>query len=185
MLLAFTDPLDPASAADPGNFSVERWNYRWTANYGSPDFKLNGDAGRGYLDKVQVRQEVDILAVPPRSGVLTSCSMYLKEHYVVLNRGEGNFGLHCGAILLDLLVYDAIGVIITLLVVLSGVLNLLGWGIVLVYLFFAAGSAAGGSRRSMRSPRELYPQSSRRCGGRVMRGSAPRWRPRRSPRSEA
>jgi len=27
--------------------------------------------------------------------------MYLKEHYVVLNRGEGNFGLHCGAILLD------------------------------------------------------------------------------------
>jgi predicted Rossmann-fold nucleotide-binding protein len=62
---------------------------------------VNGDAGRGYLDKVQVRQEVDILAVPPRSGVLTSCSMYLKEHYVVLNRGEGNFGLHCGAILLD------------------------------------------------------------------------------------
>ena len=41
------------------------------------------------------------LSVPPRSGVLTSCSMYLKEHYVVLNQGEGNFGIHCGAILLD------------------------------------------------------------------------------------
>ncbi len=27
--------------------------------------------------------------------------MYLKEHFVVLNRGEGNFGLHYGAILLD------------------------------------------------------------------------------------
>jgi len=50
---------------------------------------------------VQVRQDVDILSVPPRSGTLTSCSMYLKEHFVVLNRGEGNFGLHCGAILLD------------------------------------------------------------------------------------
>ena len=34
---------------------------------------INGDAGRGYLDKVQVRQDVDILSVPPRSGVLTSC----------------------------------------------------------------------------------------------------------------
>jgi hypothetical protein len=45
-----------------------------------------------------------------------------------------------GAILLDLLVYDAIGVIITFLVVLSGVLNMLGWAIVVVYLFFAAGS---------------------------------------------
>jgi len=45
-----------------------------------------------------------------------------------------------GAILLDLLVYDAIGVIITLVVTISGVLNVLGWGIVVVYLFFAAGS---------------------------------------------
>ena len=38
---------------------------------------------------------------PPHSGILTSCSMYLKEHYVVLNPGEGNFGLHTSAILLD------------------------------------------------------------------------------------
>jgi len=45
-----------------------------------------------------------------------------------------------GAILLDLLVYDAIGAVVTLLVVLSGVLNALGWGIVVVYLFFAVGS---------------------------------------------
>ena len=44
------------------------------------------------------------------------------------------------AILLDLLVYDAIGVVITLHVVVSGVLNMLGWGIVAVYLFFAVGS---------------------------------------------
>jgi hypothetical protein len=45
------------------------------------------------------------------------------------------------AILLDLLVYDAIGVVITVLVTLSGVLNALGWGIVAIYLFFTAGSA--------------------------------------------
>jgi hypothetical protein len=46
-----------------------------------------------------------------------------------------------GAILLDLLVYDLIGVVITLMVVISGVLNALGWGIVVVYLFFTVGSA--------------------------------------------
>lgn len=44
------------------------------------------------------------------------------------------------AILLDLLVYDAIGVVVTVSVVLSGVLNVLGWGIVVVYLFFTVGS---------------------------------------------
>ncbi|MFH1314170.1 MAG: hypothetical protein ABIJ00_13215 [Candidatus Eisenbacteria bacterium] len=43
-------------------------------------------------------------------------------------------------ILLHLLVYDAIGFVVTLLAVLSGVLNLIGWGIVVVYLFFALGS---------------------------------------------
>ncbi|PTY02543.1 DNA-binding protein [Opitutaceae bacterium EW11] len=68
-----------------------------------PEFErlVNGSAGRGYLDKVQVRHETDLLIIPPRSGVLTSCSMYLKEHYVLLNRGEGNFGIHTSAVLLD------------------------------------------------------------------------------------
>lgn len=46
-----------------------------------------------------------------------------------------------GAILLDLMIYDAIGVIITLLVVLPGIFNALGWGIVVIYLFFTLGSA--------------------------------------------
>jgi predicted Rossmann-fold nucleotide-binding protein len=68
-----------------------------------PQFErlVSGDAGRNYLDKVQVRHETQMLTVPPHSGVLTSCSMYLKEHYVLLNRGEGNFGIHTSAVLLD------------------------------------------------------------------------------------
>ena len=40
------------------------------------------------------------------------------------------------AILLDLFVYDAIGFVVTLLAVISGVLNSLGLGVVVVYLFF-------------------------------------------------
>ncbi|MFI5355841.1 MAG: LOG family protein [Opitutales bacterium] len=62
---------------------------------------VNGNAGRNFLDKVQVRHEMSPLTIPPRSGVLTSCSMYLKEHYIVLNQGEGNFGIHTSAVLLD------------------------------------------------------------------------------------
>jgi predicted Rossmann-fold nucleotide-binding protein len=62
---------------------------------------VSGNAGRSFIDKVQVRHDASPLTIPPRSGILTSCSMYLKEHFVVLNQGEGNFGLHTSAILLD------------------------------------------------------------------------------------
>lgn len=62
---------------------------------------VSGHAGRAYLDRVQVRHEASPLTIPPRSGILTSCSMYLKEHFVVLNQGEGNFGIHTSAVLLD------------------------------------------------------------------------------------
>ena len=68
-----------------------------------PNFEriVAGNAGRGYLDRVQVRHDASPLTIPPRSGLLTSCSMYLKEHFVVLNQGEGNFGIHTSAVLLD------------------------------------------------------------------------------------
>ena len=46
IVLGFTESLDPDSAMDPGNYNVTAWNYRWTADYGSPDFKLNGEEGR-------------------------------------------------------------------------------------------------------------------------------------------
>lgn len=62
---------------------------------------VSGVLGRGFLDRVQVRREAAPLAIAPRAGILTSCSMYLKEHYVVLNQGEGNFGIHTSAVLLD------------------------------------------------------------------------------------
>ena len=43
------------------------------------------------------------------------------------------------ALILDLMVYDAVGLIVTIVAVLSGVLNWLGWGIVIIYLFFTVG----------------------------------------------
>jgi hypothetical protein len=43
------------------------------------------------------------------------------------------------AIILGLFVYDAIGFIVTLIAVIAGVLNPLGWLVVALYLFFAVG----------------------------------------------
>jgi predicted Rossmann-fold nucleotide-binding protein len=78
-------------------------SYTLTPKLVRADFErvVSGHAGRNYLDRVQVRHEAAPLTIPPRSGILTSCSMYLKEHFVVLNQGEGNFGIHTSAVLLD------------------------------------------------------------------------------------
>jgi len=43
------------------------------------------------------------------------------------------------AITLGMTVYNGIGFIVTLITVLSGEMNILGWGPVLIYLFFALG----------------------------------------------
>jgi cytochrome c2 len=46
VLLRFDVPLDTRRAGDPANYSAERWNYRRTANYGSPHFKPDGSKGQ-------------------------------------------------------------------------------------------------------------------------------------------
>jgi glucose/arabinose dehydrogenase len=38
--ITFTAELDPTAAADRENWSVERWNYKWTGQYGSKDFSV-------------------------------------------------------------------------------------------------------------------------------------------------
>jgi glucose/arabinose dehydrogenase/mono/diheme cytochrome c family protein len=46
VLLRFDVPLDRRAAADPANYSAERWNYRRTADYGSPHLTLDGQKGQ-------------------------------------------------------------------------------------------------------------------------------------------
>jgi hypothetical protein len=52
------------------------------------------------------------------------------------------------AIIWNLFVYDAIALIFTLKIQLSGGLNLLGWGIVFVYLFYTIGFGYFAFKRS-------------------------------------
>lgn len=43
------------------------------------------------------------------------------------------------AIIWQLFMYDAIALVVTLIILLSGGLNVLGWGIAIIYLFFTIG----------------------------------------------
>lgn len=82
-------------------------------------------------------------------GSLTGAGLFTAREYGAAMIGTlllTWFGRHIkapdarAAILLNLLVYDAIGMVITLAVVRTGVLNALGWGIVAVYAFFTIAS---------------------------------------------
>ncbi|MBW2367193.1 MAG: hypothetical protein JRH15_04840, partial [Deltaproteobacteria bacterium] len=56
--------------------------------------------GREILNRHQVSQPVSSLTIPPGKGVVTTCSMYLNEHYVVLQSGF-SLGEHLPATILD------------------------------------------------------------------------------------
>ena len=53
LMLTFSEPLEPESASSPSRYSVERWNYRWTKNYGSKDWLLS-DPNKMGRDRMQV-----------------------------------------------------------------------------------------------------------------------------------
>lgn len=46
--ITFTCPLDEASARDTGNYAIEQWNYKWTAKYGSDEFKVSAPNEKGH-----------------------------------------------------------------------------------------------------------------------------------------
>lgn len=52
--IGFTNAMDPATANDVGSYSVEQYNYRWTKDYGSPDFKVSDPNQKG-RDPVEVK----------------------------------------------------------------------------------------------------------------------------------
>jgi hypothetical protein len=49
VILTFNAKLDKALAADPANYSAERWNYQRTEKYGSPHLKTDGSSGQEWM----------------------------------------------------------------------------------------------------------------------------------------
>lgn len=46
VMLRFSQPVDPAIAGELAGYSVDRWNYKQTAAYGSGNYQLNGEPGQ-------------------------------------------------------------------------------------------------------------------------------------------
>jgi mono/diheme cytochrome c family protein len=74
ILLRFDVALDEKKALDLGNFVVERWNYKRTAAYGSPHFKLDGSKGQETITPSSVYLSLDhksvFLGVPDLKPVM-------------------------------------------------------------------------------------------------------------------
>lgn len=58
------------------------------------------DDGREILNRYQIQKPVKTVIIPPEKGVITTCSMYLNEHYVVLQSGY-TLGRNLPATVLD------------------------------------------------------------------------------------
>lgn len=64
--LSFTEPLDRETAEDPESWSVQRWNYKWSPDYGSREYslkdpkKVGSTKSRG--NKYAARDEMKILS---------------------------------------------------------------------------------------------------------------------------
>ena len=51
--VTFADRLDETTATDAANYAIEQWNYKWTSNYGSPDFSVADPEKKG-RDKLEL-----------------------------------------------------------------------------------------------------------------------------------
>jgi len=97
----------------------------------------------GFLLLVLPNQLLTIMGAPLGSAGLFTAREYgaamvggLMLTWVARDAGESKARR---AIILDMFIYNAAGFIVTLVNVLNGTLNWLGWGIVAVYLFFTVG----------------------------------------------
>lgn len=62
---------------------------------------LNRNYGKELLTALQVRRNVEALILHPGEGIITSCAMFLHQHYLVLDTESGASAAHLSARLLD------------------------------------------------------------------------------------
>ena len=57
--------------------------------------------GKDLLNRLQTARAVDRIVLDPHDAVITSCSMFLHKHFVVLESDDGPLGRHLEAVVLD------------------------------------------------------------------------------------
>lgn len=74
VVLHFNAPLDPQAAEDAGAYTVRRWNYERSSQYGSGHFRLDGTPGQEALPVADAQRSRDghavFLAVPDMQPVM-------------------------------------------------------------------------------------------------------------------
>lgn len=74
VVLGFDAALDPKMASDAANFTVKRWNYQRTEEYGSGHFKMDGTSGEETMSAVASYLSADrkkvLLLVPQMAEVM-------------------------------------------------------------------------------------------------------------------
>ena len=63
--IVFTNALETSSASDPGNYAIEQYNYRWTSNYGSGEYKISNPEEKG-LEKDEIKS---VTVAPDKKSV--------------------------------------------------------------------------------------------------------------------
>lgn len=100
----FQLPADFSIGAD-GKFTIhpQRLVYRLSKEMDEDSLTavLVRAEGRELLNRWQIPEEVPHIELGPGDGVITSCTMYLHRHYVVLESSPSEFGQHAQAVLLD------------------------------------------------------------------------------------
>ena len=88
-----------------GRFRIrpERWVYDLAEPLTPQTLKsiITRIDGKDLLNRIQVRRRVDRIVLEPHDGVITSCSMFLHRHYVVLESEDSPLGRHLEAVCLD------------------------------------------------------------------------------------
>ena len=101
---AFQLPADFSIASD-GMFTIHphRLVYRLAKELTEDDLTaiLVRAEGKEILNRLQVPHEVSHIELAPGDGIVTSCTMYLHRHYVVLESRPSTLGQHAHAVLLD------------------------------------------------------------------------------------
>ena len=57
--VSFTGELDSATAGDVGNYAVRQWNYKWSNDYGSGEYKTDGSKGVETVEVKSVKLAAD------------------------------------------------------------------------------------------------------------------------------
>lgn len=99
--------------------------------------------GREILNQYQQRHEVDTVVIPPQEGIVTTCSMYLNEHYVVLQSGF-EFGKHLPATVLDPIKTRGVGIYLEIV---NGSKNTIVNPVIRAKIYRARQYDSGGTRR--------------------------------------